>query len=518
MQIVEKAAEGLSRTYGVTIAQADLASRLDAKLLEIAPQVNIKGFRKGKVPVAHVRRMYGKSIMGDLVNELVQEGVDKAVNDNGVRPASQPEVRGFESVGAVVDGKADLTFEVELDIMPTFEPVDIKTLKLERPVSPATDAEVDEALAEIAKQAQSFEPKDGAADDGDQVVCDFVGKIDGVEFSGGKAEGATVVIGSGSYIPGFEEQLKGVKAGEERVLNVTFPAEYQVGDLAGKDATFDTKVSEVKAPVETKIDDDLAKNVGLSDLEALKDAIRKNIETELAKLSRQKAKRALLDALDAVHSFDLPQKMLAAEFDAIWNQVTSDREAGNADPEDEGKSDDDLKAEYRKIAERRVRLGLVLAEVGRVNGVEVKDEEVGRAIQAEAMRFPGQEKQVFDFFQKNPQAVASIRAPLYEEKVVDFVLEMAEVTNVTVSRAALEAEDGVEPAAPSADSDKPAKKTAKAKKADGDDAAADAGATAEKPKKAAKKKAEPAEADAAEAAAEKPKKAPAKKKAADAAE
>jgi trigger factor len=506
MQITEKAADGLSRTYGVVIAKADIAARLDAKLAEIAPQVSIKGFRKGKVPVAHVRRMYGKSILGDLVNELVQEGVDKAVNDNGVRPASQPEVKGFDGVGEVMDGKADLSFEVELDIMPTFEPVDIKTLTLNRPVSSATDAEVDEALAEIAKQAQSFETKKGAAKDGDQVVCDFTGKIDGVEFQGGKAEGATVVIGSGAYIPGFEEQLKGVKAGEERVLNVTFPAEYQVGDLAGKAATFETKVSEVKGPVETKIDDELAKNVGLSDLAALREVIAKNIEGELAKLSRQKAKRALLDALDVAHAFDLPQKMLNAEFEAIWNQVQADKAQGNVDPEDADKSEDELKAEYRRIAERRVRLGLVLAEVGRVNGVEVKDEEVGRAIQAEAGRFPGQEKQVFEFFQKNPQAVASIRAPLYEEKVVDFVLQMAQVTDVPVSRAELEAEDD---AAPVAAEKAPAKKPAKAKKAAAEpvEATPDAEAAPAKPKKAAAKK------PAADASTDAPKKAAAKKKA-----
>jgi trigger factor len=336
-------------------------------------------------------------------------------------------------------------------------------LNVTRPVAKATDAEVNEALGEIAKQSQSYEAKKGKAANGDQVVCDFEGKIDGVPFDGGKAEGATVVLGSNSYIPGFEEQLVGVKAGDNKVLNVTFPAEYGVATLAGKDATFEVSVTEVKGAKDTAIDDELAKSIGLSDLATLTDAVRKNIEDQMGQLSRQKAKRSLLDALDETHSFDLPPKMVAAEFEAIWAQVQQDKEAGNEDPEDAGKSEDDLKAEYTKIAQRRVRLGLVLAEVGRINGVEVKDEEVGRAIQQEAMRFPGQEKQVYDFFQKNPNAVASLRAPLYEEKVVDFMLQLANVTDVTVTREQLEAEDDEAPVVEATPAKKaPAK--AKAKK------------------------------------------------------
>jgi trigger factor len=488
MQIVEKSAEGLARAYSVTYAAADIAARTDAKITELAPQLNIKGFRKGKVPIVHVKRMYGKSILGDLLNELVQEGIDAASIYNGVRAASQPDVKNIDNLAAVMDGKADLVFDVELDIMPDFTPVDMATLNVTRPVAQATDAEIDEALAEIAKQSQSYAPKKGKAANGDQVVCDFVGKIDGVEFDGGKADGATVVLGSNSYIPGFEEQLVGVKAGDTKVLNVTFPAEYGVATLAGKAATFDVTVTEVKGATETKIDDELAKNIGLSDLATLKDAVKKNIEDQFGQLSRQKAKRSLLDALDETHSFDLPPKMMAAEFEAIWAQVQQDKEAGNEDPEDAGKSEDDLKAEYNKIAERRVRLGLVLAEVGRINGVEVKDEEVGRAIQQEAMRFPGQEQQVYDFFQKNPNAVASLRAPLYEEKVVDFMLQLVNVTDVTVTREQLESED--------------------------DDTVVDAKPAKKAPAKAKAKKADeaPAEEVSAEAAPAPKKKAPAKKK------
>ncbi|MCU0882499.1 MAG: trigger factor, partial [Hyphomonadaceae bacterium] len=272
MQIIEKSAEGLARVYGVTVTTADLTERLDTKVRELAPQVSIKGFRPGKVPVAHVRRMYGKSIMGDMLNELVQSGVDKAVNDNKVRPASQPDVKLQADMAAVIDLKADLVFDVELDILPEFETMDIKTITLTRPVAEVPDADLDTALAEIAKQSQSFEAKDGKAETGDAVVCNFIGKIDGEAFEGGTANDATVVLGSGNYIPGFEDQLVGVVKGEERVLNVSFPETYGVATLAGKAATFDVTVTEVQKAVETAIDDELAKKIGLSDLEALKDA------------------------------------------------------------------------------------------------------------------------------------------------------------------------------------------------------------------------------------------------------
>lgn len=502
MQIIEKSAEGLARAYTITIPAVDIAARTDAKIRELAPQLNIKGFRKGKVPIVHVQRMYGKSILGDLLNELVQEGINSASKHNGTRAASQADVKNIDNLAAVMDGKADLVFDVELDIMPDFTPVDMTTLNVTRPIAPATDEEIDAALAELVKQAQSFEPKTGKAANGDQVICDFVGKLGDVEFEGGKAEGATVVLGSNSFIPGFEDQLIGVKAGDARVLNVTFPADYGVATLAGQAATFDVNVIEVKGPIETKINDELAKNLGLSDLATLKDAIKKNIESQLAELSRQKAKRSLLDALDETHSFELPPKMLAAEFEAIWAQVQQDKEAGNEDPEDAGKSEDELKAEYNKIAERRVRLGLVLAEIGRVNGVEVKDEELARAIQQEAMRYRGQEKQIYEFFQKNPNAVASLRAPLYEEKVVDFMLQMANVTEVVVTREALENEDETAPMIEAQPAKKPdgkskAKKTETAETEISADAQtpeeAEAAKPAPKKKAPAKKKAETAE-------------------------
>ena len=458
MKVTEKSKDGLARVYNVVVTIKELATSHDAKLAEIAPTLNLKGFRKGKVPVAHVKRMYGKSIMAEMLNELVQSGIDKIVTDNKIRPASNPEISNIDNVDAVIDGKADLAFEVMLDILPDFTPVDIKTLEITRPVTEASKEEVQTALEEIAKQSKSYETKKGKAKDGDSVVIDFLGKIDGVEFAGGKAEDAQCVLGSNTFIPGFESSLVGVKAGDETVINVTFPAEYGVADLAGKAATFDIKVKDVQEAKETKVDDELAKQIGLSDLAALSEAVKTDIERQFAGLSRQKAKRSLLDALDGAHSFELPAKMVDAEFNQIWQQVEADKNAGNEDPDDAGKSEDDLKAEYRTIAERRVRLGLVLAEIGRIGEVQISDQEVGMALQREASQYPGQEQQVYDFFQKNPQMMAQLRAPLYEEKVVDYILANAKVTDVKVTKEELQAEDDeAEPAK------KPAKKAAKAK-------------------------------------------------------
>ncbi len=485
MKIVEKSKEGLSVVYNVTVEKAEIATSLDTKIAEIAPNMNLKGFRKGKVPLAHIKKMYGKGIMAEMLNELVQQGVDKAVNDNNIRPASNPDIAGVENVDAVIDGKADLVFDVVLDILPEFETVSIESLEITRPVAEATDAEVQTALEEIAKQSQSFETKKGKAKEGDAVICDFLGKIDGVAFDGGKAEGAQVVLGSNTFIPGFEDALVGVKSGDETVINVTFPEEYGVPTLAGKAATFDIKVTDVQAPKEAQVDDELATRMGLSDLEALKQAVKIDIERQFGGLSRAKAKRSLLDALDASHSFELPPKMVAAEFDAIWQQVEADKAQGNVDPDDEGKSEDDLKAEYKTIAERRVRLGLVLAEIGRIGEVQITDQEIGQALVREASRYPGQERQVYEFFQKNPNMMAQLRAPLYEEKVVDYILEKAKVTDKTVTREELEADDEVET---SPKAEKPKKAAAKAKKeAKADASDEEAKKAPAKAKKAAKK-------------------------------
>lgn len=486
MKITTKSQEGLSHVYNVTIATAELAQSLEAKITEIAPTLHIKGFRKGKVPHAHVKKMYGKGIMAELLNELVQKGVDKAVADNNVRPASNPEVSQVENVDAIMDLKADLVFDVMLDVLPEFTPIAIEGLEITRPIAEASEEEITKALEEIASQSKSYETKKGKAKDGDAVICDFLGKIDGVPFDGGKAEGAQVVLGSNSFIPGFEAALVGVKAGDETVINVTFPEDYGVPALAGKAATFDINVKEVQEAKETKIDEELAKRFGLSDLDALKQAVATDIERQFGSLSRAKAKRSLLDQLDAAHSFELPPKMVEAEFATIWQQVEADRAQGNSDPDDEGKSDEELKTEYKSIAERRVRLGLVLAEIGRIGEVNISDQELGQALANEASRYPGQERQVYDFFRNNPQMLAQLRAPLYEEKVVDFILGKAKVNDVKVSREELESDDDSE-ASEAKPAKKPAAKAKKAKEEPKSDDATEPKKAAPKAKKAAKK-------------------------------
>lgn len=437
MQVVQKSTEGLSRVIAVTIPAADLTARLDAKAAEIAPKMKLKGFRPGKVPVSHVKKSFGRDMMGEIVNDAINESSQKALDEAKVRPAAPAEMKLTSDMDKVLAGSDDLAYEMALEVMPDFEPVDPKTLKLERPVYEASDADIDEALKELAGQAKSYEDKKGKtvkAAEGDQLTIDFLGKLDGEPFEGGAAEDADLVIGSGRFIPGFEEQLKGTKVGEEKTIEVTFPEDYQAKNLAGKLATFDVKVKAIKAEAETTVDDEFAKRIGLESLDKLKDLLRQNLNQQYAGAARFKLKRALLDALDAAHSFDLPPKMVEAEFDGIWRQVEADKEAGRLTPEDAKKSDKKLKEEYKKIAERRVRLGLVLAEIGRANNVGVSDQELNNAIMAEARNYPGQERQVLDFYRQNPGAAAQMRAPIYEEKVCDLIFTMAAVKDTPISK------------------------------------------------------------------------------------
>jgi len=442
MEVTETNAEGLSRTFKVVVPASELVAKLDSRIAEIRPQMNLKGFRPGKVPAAHVKKMFGKSIMSELIEGLVSETNQKALEDADVRPASQPAVDMDGDMEVVLEGKADLAYTLNVDVMPEFEPTDVKVLEIERPVTPVADKDVDEALQKLADQNQQYKPrgKTAKAKDGDAVVIDFVGKIDGEPFDGGAAEEQTVVIGAGRFIPGFEEQLIGVKTDDETELNVTFPEDYQAENLKGKDAVFEVKVREVRMPKKAEIDEDFAKNFGLESLEQLREMMTAQIQNDHDTASRQKAKRALLDVLDEKHSFDLPPKMVEQEFQQIWAQLQQEKEAGNLDEEDAGKSDEELEKEYRAISERRVRLGLVLAEIGRIAEVQITDQEVQQAVIAEARKFPGQEREVVEFFQKNPGALAQVRAPIYEEKVVDHILEIAKVTDKEVSKEDLFAE------------------------------------------------------------------------------
>ncbi|MDO9224397.1 MAG: trigger factor [Caulobacter sp.] len=444
MQIVEKSGEGLSRVYGVTVPAGELALRLDARIAELAPRMNLKGFRKGKVPAAHVRRVHGKALMAEVIEQALSETTQKVLDDNKLRPASQPDLKPESDMDAVLKGAADLAYELAVEIMPDFEPIDVSALSLTRPVYVPTDAEVDEALAELAKQSRLFAPRTGKtvkAKDGDQVLIDFLGSIDGVPFDGGKGEGFELTLGSGQFIPGFEAQLVGAKPGADVTVKVQFPEGYQAANLAGKDAEFAVTVHEVRAPVDAAADDALAQRLGLSDLETLRNTLKGNLEGRYAASSRFKLKRALLDALDTGHDFPLPQRMVESEFAGIWQQVEGDRAAGGLPPEDADKTDEQLRTEYRKIAERRVRLGLVLAEIGRRENVQVTEQEVMEAARREAMQYGQQAQQVFDFFRNNPQAQAQLRAPLYEDKVVELVFGKAKIADKPVSKDELEADD-----------------------------------------------------------------------------
>lgn len=434
MECVETS-EGLSRMYKVSVPAADLQKRLTDRIEEIRPQMNLKGFRPGKVPVSHVRKMFGKSIMGEVVEAMVQETSAKAIEDADIRPAGQPEMHMESDMEEVLDGKADLSYHMHVDIMPEFEPADIKKLTVKKPVAEISDEAMDERLGQIAEANQKYDKrgKTAKARKDDAVVMDFLGKIDGEAFEGGAAEGHTLILGSNSFIPGFEDQLIGVKAEDKKDVTVSFPEDYQADHLAGKEAVFEVTVHEVRAPKTPKIDEEFAKGLGLESLEKLKEVVSEQVQKEYDTASRAKAKRDLLDTLDSKHDFELPPKMVQAEFDQIWQQLTTEMDAGRTAEEDKGKSDDELKDEYRKIAERRVRLGLVLAEIGRVAELTIEESEVQQALINEARNFPGQEREVIEFFQKNENAMAQLRAPIYEDKVVDHILETAKVKEETVS-------------------------------------------------------------------------------------
>jgi trigger factor len=444
MQIVEKSGEGLSRVYGVTVPVSDLNERLEARIKEIAPTLNVKGFRPGKVPTAHVRRLYGKALMSEVVQASLNESTQKVLTDNNLRPAGEPELKPEGDIEAVMDGKADLAYELTVDLMPDFTPVDGASLSLTKPVYTPTEKEVDEAVADLAKQNRTYEAKTGKtvkAKDGDQVVIDFIGRVDGEAFEGGTATDVELVLGSGQFIPGFEAQLVGAKPDSDVTVKVTFPADYQAEALAGKDAEFETKVKEVRGPVDSPADDEFATRLGLESLEKLKELVKGNLEEQYAGASRFKLKRALLDELDTKHDFPLPPKMVEAEFASIWSQVQQDKEGGQLPPEDAEKSDEQLQKEYRKIAERRVRLGLVLAEIGRANNVQVTDAELNQAIMTEARKYGAQAQQIFNLLRENANAQAQLRAPIFEDKVVDLIVSQAKVKEKKVSKDDLMKED-----------------------------------------------------------------------------
>jgi trigger factor len=439
MQITETANQELRREYKVVIPQGDLETKLTARIEEMKPRMHLKGFRPGKAPTSHLKKTFGKQIMGEIVEQAVNEGSQKAVADNSLKPAFPPRVEPVGEIEKVVDGKSDLEFTVKVDLMPDFEVADVSKMKVEKLVADVTDADVDEATAKLAEQVRTFSPRgnDEKAEKGDSIKMDFAGSVDGEEFPGGKAEDFNLVLGSNQLIPGFEDQLIGAKKGDARDVKVTFPADYPEAKLASKDAVFAVTVKEVSKPDEIAIDDELARKLGMESLATLKDRVREQMKTDYNRASRMHLKRRILDALDEAHSFSLPPTMVEGEFDAIWKAVQAELEREGKKPEDEGKSEEELKKEYHDIAERRVRLGLVLAKLGEQNGITIAPNEINQAIAARARQFPGQEQQVFQFYSTNPQAQAEIRAPIFEEKVVDFIGELAHVTEKKVDRETL---------------------------------------------------------------------------------
>ena len=439
MQVTETLSEGLKRALKIDIPAGDLASKLDAYMEDMKSKANIKGFRPGKVPVSHLKKIYGRQAMAEILSNTIQETSQKAMEDRSERPALTPSIDlPDEEAEKILAGDADLSFSMSYDILPSFEIVDFKGLEIERPVVDVPEEDVDTQVADIAKNNTPYEAKEGAAENGDRVTMSYLGKIDGEAFEGGADENGQLVLGSGQFIPGFEDQLIGVKAGDEKAVEVSFPDDYPAAHLAGKAAVFDVEVKEVGAPGEVTIDDEFAKGLGLDSLDKLKEIVRGQIESQFGTMTRQRVKRQLLDKLDEHYSFDLPDGLLNSEFDVVWRQVEEDMKRNEKTFEDEDTTEEEARAEYRKIAERRVRLGLVLSEIGEQNDIQVSDEEMQRALYERVRQFPGQEQQVFDFYKNNQQALASLRAPIYEEKVVDFMLELANVTDKTVTKDELE--------------------------------------------------------------------------------
>jgi len=440
MQITETVSEGLRREFTIVIAAGDLDARLTGRIEEMKPRMHLKGFRPGKAPLSYLKKTFGKSVMGEIVEQAVNETSQKAVTDRELKPAFPPRVDVVSEMAQVVEGKSDLEFTVKVDLMPEFELADVSKLNVEKLVADVNEDEVDQALGRVAEQARTYSLRDEgeAAEDKDALTIDFLGRVNGEEFAGGKAEEFNLVLGSGQFIPGFEDQLIGTKVGEDREVNVKFPADYPDSKLAGADAVFTVKVKEIKKPDPLEIDDELAKKLGLESLGTLKERIRDQLKTDFGRASKMHLKRRILDALDKAHSFPLPPTMVEGEFDAIWRQVEAELQREGKTASDEGKSEEDLKKEYHDIAERRVRLGLVLARIGEQNGITIAPDEIQRAIAARARQFPvEQQQQAFNYFAQNQQAQAEIRAPLFEEKVVDFIAELANVSERKVDRETL---------------------------------------------------------------------------------
>jgi trigger factor len=439
MQVTEVFSQGLQRSYRVVFPLAGVADKVNAQLDDLRAKVQLKGFRPGKAPIAHLRRLYGRSVMSEVIQDTVNEASRKIVDEHHIKLAQEPKVKFPEDkalVDAMADGKADLDFSVDLEVLPEIPAVDLSGISLLRETTPVDDAMVDQAVQRLAEQNRSFAPADAGhkAETGDQLTLDFTGTIDGVAFQGGEGKDIELVLGQGSFIPGFEKGLEGAVSGEERKVEGVFPTNYSRADLAGKTASFDVLVKQVGRPEPVKIDDELAKGFNMENLEALRTSVKASIERDFASASRQRLKRKLLDALAEKFVFEVPPTMLEQEFFGIWRQLEGEMKSTGKSFADDNTTKEEARTDYRKIAERRVRLGLVLADIGQKANITVSDDEVSQALVARARQYPGQEREVWDFYKKNPQALAELRAPIFEEKTVDLLLGQAKVEEKTVSR------------------------------------------------------------------------------------
>ncbi len=426
MQVTETSSEGLSREFTIVVPAADLETKMTGRLTEIGQAVSVPGFRQGKVPLAMLKTRYGESVRGEILEQTIQDSTQSAMTERGLRPAMQPKIE----IVTFEDG-ADLEYKLAVELMPEIELMDFAKLELERPIAEVGDEEIDSSLQRLAESRKTFaavEDGRGAAS-GDQVLIDFTGRVDGETFEGGTSSDFALDLGSGTFIPGFEEQLEGVKVGDKIDVKVDFPDDYPAENLKGAAAVFEVDVKEIREAKPTPVDEEFAKGMGLDNLEALRAAIREQIEREYGQVSRARLKRTLLDRLADEHEFDVPPGMSDQEFEAIWEQIKTAMEKDELDEDDKGKSEDELRGRYRPIADRRVRLGLLLSEVGRLNNIQVNQEDLNRAMSEQARQFPGQEAQIFEYYQKNPQAMQELQAPIYEEKVIDFIVELAEVTD-----------------------------------------------------------------------------------------
>jgi len=452
MQVTETLVEGLKHEFQISVSASDLDAKADARLVDLKHKVRLNGFRPGKVPVSHLKKVYGRSVMAETIDQTIRDTNSQIFTERGFRLATEPKITmptEEKAVDDILAGKSDLTYTVSIEVVPAIALADFKSFTVEKPVADVTEADVDEAIKRIADGNRSYAAKDeGAkAESGDRVTISFKGTIDGVPFDGGTGENIQVTIGSNTFIPGFEEQLIGIAQGETRTLKVSFPKNYASEKLAGQPAEFETTATLVEAPQETRIDDEFAKALGLESLDKLKEAARERLTAEFAGATRQRVKRMLLDRLDEAHRFEAPPSLVEEEFNLMWNSIKAEMESSGKTFADEDTTEEAAKEEYHKIADRRVRLGLVLSEIGEKNKITVTDDEVGRAVIERARQMPGREKEVWDYYRNNANALAQLRAPIYEDKVVDFILELANVTEKKVAREELYRDEEVEKSA-----------------------------------------------------------------------